>query len=51
MNNGTHCYTQPGFISLKYSYHMQKGPEVTNKALNLRTLKVITKVINMKNHF
>ena len=37
MNNGIHYYTQPGFISLQYSYHMEQGPEVANKAMHLRT--------------
>lgn len=37
MNNGTHYYTQPGFISLQYSYHMEQGPEVANTAMHLRT--------------
>lgn len=56
MNNGTLCYTQVSFISLQDSYHMGKSPEVTNKqtkkskAFN-NFIKVITTVINMKNHF
>lgn len=43
MNNGTQCYTQPGFISLQYSYHLEQGPEVPKrkkkqkKAMHLRT--------------
>lgn len=37
MNNGTHCYSQPGFITLQYSYHMEQGPEVAKNAKHLRT--------------
>lgn len=57
MNNGTHCYTQASFISLQYSYYMEKSPEVTKKKAKKKSnafnnfLKVITTVINMKNHF
>lgn len=51
MNNGTHCYTQPGFIALQYSYHMKQDPKAANKAMHLRTSSGNHKKSKYKKHF